>query len=104
MAEYPGDVGRQAQFLGEEVDPIAQQVVDAADPWKAYEAAIEAPGALINELDWMPRGGLIYVAWAELADLYDAGKVPIGEAHAALRQAASDWLDRPVGTGDASTV
>jgi len=101
VAERRGDVGREAQFLAEEIDPIAQQVMDTADPWKAYKGATAAPEALVNAMDWMPHGGRIYVAWAELTDLYDAGKVPISEAHAALRQAASDWLDRPEPTADA---
>ena len=47
--------------------------------------------------DWpeLPHGGGIYVTWAELTDLYDTGKTPIADAHAALRQAATNWLERP---------
>lgn len=100
MSGLQGDDGRQARFLGEKVDPIAQRVVDCADPWEAYHAAGGVSGALADGLDWMPQGGDIYVAWEELTDLYDAGKAPVAEAHAALRQAASDWLDRPTPPGE----
>jgi len=51
--------------------------------------------AMDSDLDWMPQGGAIYTAWAELTDLYDTEKTPIEDAYAALRQATADWLDRP---------
>jgi hypothetical protein len=37
----------------------------------------------------------VFIAWADLEDLYDNGKTPIVDAHAALRQAATQWLARP---------
>jgi len=39
--------------------------------------------------------GARVLAWADLEDLYETGKTPIPNAHAALRQAATDWLARP---------
>ena len=41
------------------------------------------------------HGGAVFIAWADLEDLYETGKTPIPDAHAALRQAAIDWLARP---------
>jgi hypothetical protein len=52
---------------------------------------------MIDYLDWGPHGGAVFVAWADLEDLYDTGKTPIPDAHAALRQAATGWLARPSG-------
>jgi hypothetical protein len=77
------------------MDPFVRAVLDAEDPWGAYEAVASMRSAMIDYLEWGPHGGAVFVAWADLEDLYDTGKTPIPDAHAALRQAASDWLDRP---------
>ena len=56
-------------------------------------------GLLIDtspEGSWgLPHSGAVYVAWAELTDLYETGKTPMADAHATLRLAAARWLDRP---------
>lgn len=76
------------------VDPIAHAVLDAAEPWDAYNAAETGRAALTEYLEWGPHGGAVYIAWAELADVYETGKTPIIDAHATLRKAATSWLDR----------
>lgn len=81
---------RAAALFSERIDPIAREVLAARDPWDAHEAAGRVGAALSDELDWLPHAGGIYVAWAELEDLYETGKTPIPDAHAALRQAATD--------------
>ena len=43
----------------------------------------------------LPHAGEVYVAWSELADVYETGKTPIPDAHSTLRLAAETWLDRP---------
>ncbi len=77
------------------VDPVAVEVLVATDPWDAYRTANKVPNQLAVDLEWLPHGGSVYVAWAELTDSYETGKTPIADAHAVLRQAASAWLDRP---------
>jgi hypothetical protein len=44
----------------------------------------------------MPHEGAVYAAWSELTDLFESGKPPIPEAHAALNSAAAHWPQRPV--------
>ncbi len=86
------DQARESSFVAAAVDPLVQRVLDAAEPWAAYDVAFTIPGALLDALDWMPHGGALYAAWAELTDLFEGGKTPIPEAHAALRRAATRWL------------
>ncbi|WP_433200622.1 hypothetical protein ACQP00_29105 [Dactylosporangium sp. CS-047395] len=88
------DEERESQLLATEIDPLAQAILDSVQPWDAYEAALEIPGRLQGALDWLPHGGALYGAWADLADLFETGKTPIADAHGALRQAATDWLAR----------
>lgn len=85
---------RESQFVAAAVDPLAQQVLDATEPWAAYDLALSIPGALLDALEWMPHSAL-YNAWAELTDLFETGKTPLPDAHAALRHAATEWLARP---------
>lgn len=94
---------RAAALLSERIDPIARDVLAARDPRDAHEAAGRVGAVLSDELDWLPHAGGIHVAWAELEDLYETGKTPTPDAHAALRQAATDWLSRS-GPPDASCV
>lgn len=89
------EVVREATFFREVMDPFVRAVRDAEDPWQAYESVASMRSAMIDFLDWGPHGGAVFAAWADLEDLYDTGKTPIPDAHAALRQAASDWLARP---------
>jgi hypothetical protein len=96
------DQERESQLLSTEIDPLAQAILDSVLPRDAYEAVNEIPGRLLDALDWLPHGGALYRAWAELADLFETGKTPIPDAHAALRQAASDWLARPEDSTGAS--
>ncbi|MEV4141295.1 hypothetical protein AB0J72_55160 [Dactylosporangium sp. NPDC049742] len=89
------DEERESQLLSTEIDPLAQAILDSVQPWDAYEVALEIPGRLLDALDWLPHGGALYGAWAELADLFETGKTPIPDAHDAVRQASTDWLARP---------
>lgn len=93
---------RELLLLGAAVDPIAQQVLEAQEPWDAYNLANTIPSTLVETLDWLPLGGRLYTTWAELTDLFENGKTPIPDAHAALRQAAADWLSRTGPAGSES--
>ena len=74
-------------------DPMAHDVVRAVEPWDAYRAAL-GYGAFLDDPD-LPHGGGLYVAWAELTDLFETGKTDDATAHALLRAAVLDWLRRP---------
>lgn len=86
---------RQEVFFREVMDPFVRDLLDAPDPWDAYDAVASMRGAMQDYLEWGPNGGEVFGAWADLEDLYDTGKTPIADAHAALRSAAVDWLARP---------
>ncbi|MFN8195773.1 MAG: hypothetical protein U0R80_16035 [Nocardioidaceae bacterium] len=86
---------REATFFREVMDPFVRALLDTDEPWEAYESSANMRGAMIDHMDWGPHGGQVFIAWAELEDLYDTGKTPISDAHAALRRAATDWLARP---------
>ncbi len=88
---------REAIFFREEMDPFVRALLDADDPWEAYDSVASMRSAMLDYLEWGPHGGAVFVAWADLEDRYDTGKTPISDAHAALRQAATDWLARPSG-------
>ncbi|WP_243058844.1 hypothetical protein [Nocardioides sp. SR21] len=89
------DFARQAAFFRETMDPFMRVLLDAQEPWDAYDAVVSMRGAMLDFVEWGPDGGAVFVAWAELEDLYETGNTPIPDAHAALRQAAAEWLDRP---------
>lgn len=91
------ETAREATFFSEVMDPFVRAVLDAAEPWVAYESVVSMRSAMVDYLDWGPHGGAVFVAWADLEDLYDTGKTPVSDAHAALRRAAADWLARPSG-------
>ena len=97
------DLERESEFFSHEVGPIAQEILDTDDPWDAYRASNRVSDALIGGLSWLPHGGAVYRGWAELTDLYETGKTPISDAHAALRRAAADWLAMSIAR-DASTI
>lgn len=90
-----GDREREWVVFRERLDPVAKRVLEAEDPWGAYDEANSITGALVDDLVWMPHGGDVYIAWAELADQFESGKPPIAEADAALRGAARLWLRSP---------
>ncbi len=94
----PDDVARQEAFLTGVMDPLVRVLLDAEDPWVAYEAAASMRGVMLDYLEWGPSGGAVFVAWAELEDLFETGKTPIPDAHEALRRAAEEWLARPAET------
>ena len=94
VAPGANDQMRESELLAERVDPIAREVSGASDPWDAYAAANRIPTQLLDDMHWLPHGGEVYVAWAVLTDLYETGKTPIPDAHAALRRAADDWVQR----------
>lgn len=89
------DAEREAAFFRDVMDPFDRAVLEAEDPWDAYQSIASMRGAMTDYLDWGPHGGEVFVAWADLEDLYDTGKTPLSDAHGALRQAASQWLARP---------
>lgn len=93
-SEDPADLRREWQVL-RQIDPIAREVLAATDAWDACAAANRTGGVLVDDLTWMPHGGQLYVAWAELTDLFEIGETSLESAHEVVRQAASRWLSRP---------
>jgi hypothetical protein len=88
------DLEREWDLFREEIDPICLRVLEARDPWDSYGAACDCLGVgLLDE--WLPHGGGVYVAWAELTDLFETGKTNVDVAHNVLRRAAEQWLQRP---------
>lgn len=85
---------RESQLLVTVVDPLVRAITDAAEPWDAYEAAVGIGDSFVDEVVWMPHGGSLYAIWAELTDLFATGKTPLADAHRALTEAATAWLDR----------
>jgi len=84
---------REWQLYSAGIDPIARDVLATVDPWTAYDHANAVPVVLLDHLEWLPHGGAVYSAWAELTDLYEIGGVDADVAYAVLRQAASHWLE-----------
>ena len=93
------DLEREWAFLGRTADPLVRELLALDDPWEAYERGNHLSDLMTDtELGGsfeLPHAGSIYVAWAELTDVYETGVTPIADAHAALRLAATRWLDRP---------
>jgi hypothetical protein len=94
------DLAKQEAFFRDVMDPYVLVLVDAEDPWAAYEAVASMRGVMHDYLAWGPNGGAAFVAWSELEDVYETGKTPVDEAHAALRQAGVEWLERPAKPSD----
>lgn len=92
VTEPESDDTREVAFLRNALDGVAEAVLHAADPWAAYRAAEDASGALLDALEWLPHGGSVYIAWAEVIDLYETGKTPVSDAFAVLCDAATRWL------------
>ncbi len=89
------DLEREWNLFREKIDPICLQVLEASHPEDAYGAACYCPGALLDDLGWLPHGGAVYVAWARLTDLFETGKTDDDVAHRILREATEQWLQRP---------
>ena len=95
------DAERQRRFFTGSIDPVVRAVLEADNPWEAYRLAgaiadlmtDTSPGGSFD----LPHAGQLYVAWAELTDLFATGKTPITEAHAVLRSASERWLGRSEG-------
>lgn len=77
------DADREAAFFRDVMDPFVRAVLEAEDPWDAYQSIASMRGAMTDYLDWGPHGGEMFVAWADLEDLYDKGKTPLSDAHGA---------------------
>jgi hypothetical protein len=88
-----GELERELAFYHASIDPIVQGLLGSDDPWGAYDAVVDLRGRVFAELEWLPHGGQVFTAWADLEDIYDMGKTPIADAHAALRAAAAEWLE-----------
>lgn len=102
VVSNPSDeLEREWAFFNQVIDPLVREVLALDDAWAAYRRANEMYDLLSDPSpggSWeFPHSGSVYVAWAELTDLFETGKTPIQEAHAALRLAAKRWLDRPAG-------
>ena len=79
---------READFFRDVMDPFVCAMVTAEDPWDAYNEVAGMRGSMLDYLEWGVHGGQVYVARADLADLYVTGTTPIEEAHAAWPRAA----------------
>jgi hypothetical protein len=86
---------REANFFQDVMDPFVNAMVTEVDPWDAYNELAGMRESMVDYLDWGIHGSQVLLAWTDLADLYVTGETPIEEAHAALRQAAGDWLAKP---------
>lgn len=89
------ETAREAQFFQDAVDPYARQILETDDPWVAYESVVDMRGGMLDYLEWGSFGGRVFTAWADLEDVYETGKTPPSDAHAALVRAATMWLARP---------
>ena len=75
--------------------PAGAQSAVLDDPRDAYSCANDVVSVLNSDyLTHSAQGGGVYVAWAELTDLFETGKTPDAVAHDLLRSAARRWLDR----------
>ncbi|MBI9114640.1 hypothetical protein [Sanguibacter suaedae] len=92
MDDVTDEAARDAALLSELVDPGARQILEAEDPWQAYEVANALFPPLVHQT--MTLCGGMFIAWAELVDVFETGKTPVADAHAALRRAAAEWLRR----------
>lgn len=86
---------REWIFLGKEIDPLVRAVLAEEDPWEAYKRVGSVSSAISREMLDLPNGGALYACWAEFQDIFETGKTPVPEAHAALRRASELWLRRP---------
>ena len=86
------EAAREADFFRDVMDPFVGAMGTAEDPWDAYNEVAGMRGSMVDYREWGPHGGQVFLAWTDLADLYVTGETPIEEDHAALRQAAGDWL------------
>jgi hypothetical protein len=99
VSEPAYESAREWAFFGESIDPLVDELLTFDDPWDAYRQGNKvahllidtSPGGSFN----LPHAGEVHVAWSELTDVYDTGKTPVSDAHATLRQAAVQWLERP---------
>ena len=90
----PEDLARELAFYRTSLDPIVRRLLASTGPGDAYDAVVDLRAAMFDELAWLPHGGQVFTAWADLEDIYDMGKTPSADAPAAMRAPASDWLDR----------
>jgi hypothetical protein len=99
VSDPAADQEREWAFFSESIDPLVRELLALDDAWDAYDRATMVPGLLIDTAPGgaleLPHAGGVYVAWSELADMFETGKTPIPDAHATLRLAAARWLDRP---------
>lgn len=87
------DLDREWAMIATVGDPMATAVLAAVGPWDAYRAACDY-AAFLDDPN-LPHADGLYIAWAELTDVFESGKTDVSVAHAILRAAALAWLDRP---------
>ena len=99
VSDLADEQAREWAFFSGAIDPLVRQLLTFEDPWDAYRRALEVAALLTDTSPGgsfsLPHSGAVYVAWAELTDVYDTGKTPVSDAHSTLRLAATNWLDRP---------
>ena len=78
----------ESHFIAVEIDPLVREIQGETEPWAAYRQAIQLLGRLSEPQAPLKRGGELYVAWAELTDLFETDRTPIPDAHKVLRAAA----------------
>ena len=75
MDERGDELAAQDEFVASRIDPIVRRVLASSDPHDAYWAAGDIPNALQGDTQ-LPNWGSMYVAWSELADVFETGRTP----------------------------
>lgn len=77
------------------IDPCARKVLDAQDPWDAYNAAYECIGVVDEHLNSLPMSEPIWISWMWAVDVFELEEATPEAAQGVLRRMASEWLRRP---------
>lgn len=77
------------------IDPCARKVLDAQDPWDAYNAAYECIGVMEEAPRSLPMREPILISWMWGVDVFELEEATPEVAHGVLRRMASEWLRRP---------
>lgn len=92
------------------VDARVRELLEAEDPWRAYEIAMEIARLEFDE-PWqtvVDFDGNFYVAWIEHSDLFDAPwwnrRLTLQRADRILREAGREWLATSVDARDGLLV
>lgn len=77
------------------IDPCAQKVLEAQNPWDAYDAAHECIEVVNEHLNALPMSEPIWISWMWAVDMFELEEATPEAAHGVLRRMAAGWLRRP---------